>query len=103
MWDIQRPLGQIYDYAKFTLTNGQTDYDVKLNQANLFKYIKIARIVVIENDQDITVKFNDTSYQSVDVDIADGRLELTDKIFVGNIYLSNSSGSDAVIKIWLFN
>lgn len=95
-------LNEAYDWATFTLTTGTSDYDVKGNQSNLWKNIARARKVVIETTKNISVKFNSTSYPAVALDAGESPMELIDKLDVIRMYLTNSSGSDSTIRIWLF-
>lgn len=102
MTRIPLNLPLVYDYVEFTLTNGQSDYDVKANQANLFNNVPMARSVIIKTNKNITFKFNDTILSAVDLDVGDSPYQSpNDFIAVDNIYLSNSSGTDATIKMWL--
>lgn len=94
-------LGETYDYASFTLTNGQSDYNVRSNQAALFSNIARARSCIIWTTRNISVKFNDTNYPAIPIDAGESPAEFMRKIEIKNIYLSNSSGNDATVKIWL--
>lgn len=93
----------LYDYATFTLTNGQTDYDVKANQAALFANIPNANVQYIWSTQNISFKFNRTGNPAIPLDVQNGESPFEGKglIMATNIYLTNASGSNATIKILL--
>jgi len=91
-----------YDYASFSLTTGQTDYDVKSNQAALFSNVPVASRVVIKTTQTITVKFNNTGLPAITVNVGESPLQLPQNFMeIVNIYLTNSSGATSTIDIWL--
>lgn len=93
----------IYDYATFVLADGQTDYDVKANQAALFNNIPDANVQYIWSTYNISFKFNRTANPAIPLDVGNGESPFEGKGFVmcNNIYLTNASGSDATIKILL--
>lgn len=100
--DSNLNLSEAYDYVEFTLTDGQTNYDCKTNQASLFHNIPYAGIVVIETSVNISVKFNATTMPAVKLDAGASPMELVRKLNIKNIFLTNSSGSSSTIRIWLF-
>lgn len=93
----------IYDYATFTLTTGQTDYNVKTNQAALFSNIPVASKIFIWSNQNISFKFNSTSFPAIPLDVGNGEspFEGKDIFLAGNIFITNASGNTATIKILL--
>lgn len=95
-------LGDSYDYASFTLNDGQTDYNVKTNQAALFANIPFAGMIVIETTRNISVKFNNTAFPAVSLDAGASPMELVKKLNIRNVFLTNSSGGSSTIRIWLF-
>lgn len=97
-------LGGAYDWASFTLNTGQSDYNVKTNQAALFLNIPIAKNVFIWSTQDISFKFNNTSNPLIVFAAAsNGESPFEGKQFllVSNIFLTNNSGTNSTIKILL--
>ena len=100
-WDDRTPLSGLYDWAEFTLTNGSTNYDVGANVAGLFSNILVARKVVIETTKNITARFNRTTLPAVKIDAGASPVELKELIEIKSIYLTNASGSDSTIRIWL--
>lgn len=89
-----------YDNAEFLLSSGQPEYDVKTSVTDAFSNITTARYVSIRTDQTITVKFNDTGNHSITITSSDSPLTI-DTLEVTNIYILNTSGSAANIKILL--
>lgn len=97
-------IGGSYDWATFTLNNGVSAYNVKSNQANLFLNIPIAKNTFIWSTQDIVIQFNNTANAPIIFAAqSDGENPFEGRGFllVSNIYLTNSSGSNATIKILL--
>lgn len=92
-----------YDYAAFTLNTGSTNYNVKTNQAALFLLIPIATKCFIWSDQNISFSFNSTSYPAIPLNVGNGEspYEGKDIFTVQNIFMNNSSGTNANIKILL--
>jgi len=91
-----------YDYKEFTLANGETNYDVKENVLGLFLYVAVAKNVQMKTNKNITFKFNRTSLEAVDFGIGDSPAQISDGFMdITNIYLTNASGVDATIQIWL--
>lgn len=99
----QATINGVYDWVTFTLNTGTTDYDVKANQANLFLNIPNATKQFIWSNQNISFKFNRTGNPAIILDVGNGESPFEGKdIFTAtNIYLTNSSGSTATIKILL--
>ena len=92
-----------YDFAQFNLNTGTSDYDVKSNQSSLFQNILIAKKVFIWSNQNISFKFNSTIYTAIPLDVGNGEspYEGKDILLVRNIFITNSSGSTATIKVLL--
>lgn len=93
------PLPQDYDNPEFTLASGLTDYNVKANVSGSFTNFDSYSTLNIRSDQNISVKLNSTSKPAVTIQ-ANKPFELENKILVKQIYLSNSSGSTANVKIF---
>lgn len=96
-------IGGNYDFAQFTLATGQTDYDVKANQATLFSNILVAKKCFIWSDQNISFKFNSSGFTAIPLNVGNGEspFEGKDIFLVRNIFITNASGSTATIKILL--
>ena len=91
-----------YDYKEFTLSNGETNYDVKENVLGLFLYVAIAKNVMMKTNKNLSFKFNHTSLESVDFKRSDSPAQVSDGFMdITNIYLTNASGEDATVQIWL--
>ena len=92
-----------YDYAQFTLSNGASDKDIRADIAALFSNIQVATRFSIKTNKNITVKLNSTAATAFPIDIGDSPFQFPPDFFdVVNIYLSNDTGLDATIRIWLF-
>ena len=100
-WDAFLQNSDSYDWVSFTLTNGQTDYDLKVNQANLFKNLVQARGMVIISTQAIGVKINSTSFPLITVSVAQMPWEFLGYKIIKDAFLTNSSGSDATVEVLL--
>lgn len=101
MWEFKEPIGGIYDWAEFTLVNGVTNYDVASNISTLFSNVKSARKMTIETDADLYARFNSTLFPAVKIESAMSPFELSGLIAVKNVFLTNSSGDTATVRIWL--
>lgn len=95
---VTERLGRVYDSVEFNLANGQTDYDIKTNQATSFLNCDLYTTISIRTNYNITVKFNATTQPSITVTPA-RPLSMDNMIEITNIFISNSSGSTAAIKI----
>lgn len=103
MWDSEKPLGGTYDFAEFSLSSGVSNYDVKANQANLFNNVQIAKTCIIWTTENITCRFNNTTFPALKIDTIDSPAEITKKLDITNLFLTNSSGSTSTVKIWLIS
>ncbi len=91
------------DYASFTLSNGASDTDISATQSALWDNIVTARSMIIKTTKNITCKINSTLLPEFPIDIGDTPWQFpSDYILIKNLFLSNASGNDATIKIWLF-
>lgn len=96
-----RPL--VYDFKSFTLSTGQVDYDVDANVSDLFNNVPVAQSITIFTTQNITFKLNSSSMPSVTLDTVYQPFESPDNfIEITNIFLTNLSGTDSTVKIWLY-
>ncbi len=92
-----------YDYATFTVTTGTTDKDISADIAALFSNITTATRFILTTDKAITLKLNSTLMPGFPVNIGDSPFQFPPGYFhMDNLFISNSSGSTATIKIWLF-
>ncbi len=95
---MNNSLTQNYDSAEFTLSTGNTDYDVRTQVAAFFNNIKVYRRVEIRTNVNISIKLNKTTNPAITINFTDSPYTL-DIIEVTNIYITNSSGSTASIKL----
>lgn len=98
---VAEELYDVYDWASFSIADGVSDYDVNSQQANLFKHVPTARGIIIWSDQDISIKFNSTSYAAITHEAVYAPHEWFNKFKIINIYIANASGSTANIKVFL--
>lgn len=111
-WVLQpkmRNSSPYYENIEFTLNTGQSDYDLDSNQATFLAIfnqdatVGIGRYptyVSIRTDQTISFKVNSTSNHSITVASTDSPFVI-DGVEIRNLYLSNSSGTNAAVKIFL--
>ena len=92
---------QTYDWAEFTIATGTTDYDVAANQSAMFSNVKNAWLAIIHVDQDVTIRFNDTTLPAINHLSALSPWEWRNVFKITNIYITNNSGSTVNVKILL--
>jgi len=90
-----------YDYASFTVATATTNYDCEAQQSTLWLNVPIATGVIVWSDQDITVRFNNTTMPAISHEAVYSPHEWFDKLQVTNIYITNTSGNTANIRIFL--
>lgn len=100
-WDEYIPNDDAYDYATFTIPDGTTDYDLQANQSDLFKNLRIAKGIVVKTDQPIGLRLNFTAMPLINITICEAPFEFVNKKLIRNGFLTNASGSDANIEIFL--
>jgi hypothetical protein len=94
-----------YDAVSTTVATGQTNRDMKANNSALFNNVSEANYCSITTDQTVTIRFNDTTMPGIVMTATESpkvwkRAEQGLKIT--NIYVTNSSGSTANMKIELY-
>ena len=89
-----------YDSAEFTLATGQTNYDVRTNVATAFDNVKNSTRTLIRTNITIGVRINSATKPLITVGPEDSPLEI-DWQETKNLFITNSSGSTASIKIIL--
>jgi hypothetical protein len=91
-----------YESIEFTLTNGQSDYNLDTNQTTFLSSFgangTFPTQVLIRTDYTITVKLNSTSGHSITITSTDSPFAIRG-IMIRNLYLSNASGNDAAVKL----
>lgn len=91
-----------YDYKQFTLSNGASDYDIKENILELFSNVSVAKRVIIWTNKNISFKFNNTNLPAISLSLGDSPFSMPENFLdVTNIFMSNASGSDATVTVWL--
>lgn len=101
---VEGPVSTLYDSAEASITTGQTNYDVRANFSGAFVNVRKARACIIRSDQTVTIRFNSTSNAAITLDVSEGKLEITKEMGfeIGDLYITNASGSTAAIKVLLF-
>ena len=92
-------MGDVYDYAEFSVATETTDYDVKTNIVALFKNIGIGKRVQIWVDQTVSIKFNDTGMPAINPALFEQPYSFENWVLVKNLYITNVSGKTANIKV----
>lgn len=100
---VESPFSALYDSSEASIATGQTNYDVRANFSGAFVNVRKARSCVIRSDQTVTVRFNSTSMGAITLDVSEGRLEINRNmgLEISEIYITNSSGATAAVKILL--
>lgn len=103
--DTQTKVSPYYENVEFTLSDGQSDYDLDSNQAGFLADFGLGNaaerypsFVEIRTDQSISVRINATGNDSITIDSTDSPYTIIG-VEIRNLFLSNSSGSDAAVKL----
>lgn len=96
---VQQPLIQTYESLEFALANGQTNYNVKSNVNGAFTRLKSYTTLSLRTDQNISIKLNTTSGDTITIPLANSPFEFDNLVEIENIFITNNSGSTANIKI----
>ena len=95
---------KVYSNDEFTVANSTTDYDVETNESLFSDHgIGTARFIQIRTDQEITVKFNETTNDAITVPAGEiwQNEPNRDRLKITNIFISNASGAIANVKIFI--
>jgi len=95
---IQEPLTLDYDSVEFSLASPLSDYDLKDNESAAFQFCSKWTTLSLRSDQNITIKLNATTYNSITI-TAGRPFEMNNLCEIRNIFLTNSSGETASIKM----
>jgi len=105
MLQLRSYLTPVYENIEFTLNDGQTDYDLDVNQAAFLSKFQAAGMpivpsfVMIRTNQTITVKLNKTTNDAITITSTDSPFVI-DGVLINNMFLSNASGSNAAVKLF---
>ena len=94
-----------YDAVSTTVVTGQTNRDMKANNATLFANVDQARFVRITTDQTVTLRFNSTTNPWIIMTSSESPRKFTraeEGLIVTNIYVTNASWSTANMKFELY-
>lgn len=96
-----------YENIEFNVSTGSTNYDVDSQQSTFLSLFGLtnaakeyASRVSIRTNNTITVKLNSTSDYSITIASTDSPFVI-EGVEIRNIYISNSSGSTAAVKLFL--
>ena len=101
--------GTVYDSATFAIPDGVTNYNIKTDlstyktEGNVFvNTLKHgAYITEIRTDNDITLRFNATTNDPYSLEAAESPKVIPSHMRVDNIFITNSSGATATVRIFL--
>lgn len=96
----------VYDAVSTTVATGQTNRDMKANNATLFANVTTARFMRITTDQTITIRLNSTSNPWIVMTATESPRKFTrweESMAISNFYVTNASGSTANIKVELYH
>lgn len=91
-----------YDAAEFQVSTATTNYDVESNQSALWNNIEAPAYFNFRTDQTVTIRLNDTSNPAITVASTDSPFIIQSGLPVTNVYITNTSGSTANIKIFMY-
>ena len=94
-----------YDAVSTTVVTGQTNRDMKANNATLFANVDQARFVRITTDQTVTLRFNSATNPWIIMTSSESPRKFTraeEGLIVTNIYVTNASWSTANMKFELY-
>jgi hypothetical protein len=95
-----------YDAVTTTVATGQTNRDMKANNATLFLNVTEARFLRIVTDQTISIRFNSTDMPAIVMTATESPRKFTrieEGLAISNIFISNASGSTANVKMELYS
>lgn len=106
--EITHKIRSFYDFASFTVTNGQTDYNVATQVATLFKNVTNARyveiIATLSGTRQVSIKFNATDNPAMTLSRTRPKREIRpphEGLEVKNIYITNASGATITFVIFM--
>jgi hypothetical protein len=90
-----------YDSVEFNVNTGESNYNVQANISGAFNKIKNMRTLTIKTTKNISIKLNSILNPSISLTGANKTLKINSDIGfeVNNIFITNSSGATAAIKI----
>ena len=95
--------GLTYDYKSFSLANGESDYDVADEVAELFNNVPVAKNVAIKFNYAISLKINTVLMPSIDLGLSDSPFQLPNGFLeISNLFLTNESGATCTVKILIW-
>ena len=95
-----------YDAVSTTVATGQTNRDMKANNAWLFNNVTDARFMRITTDRTITIRLNSTSNDGIVMTSSESPRKFTraeEGIVITNLYITNASWNTANIVMELYS
>lgn len=95
-----------YDAVSTTVANGQTNRDMKANNATLFDNVTDARFVRITTDQTVSIRFNAATAPAIVMTATESPRKITrseEGLVITNIFVTNASWSEANMKFELYS
>ena len=89
----------LYEASALTVNTGVDDYNVKTT-GSMFDIVTPAHFVEIRTTHALTVKLNSTANDSITIASADSPY-IIDQVEVSNIFVSNNSGNQATVRIFI--
>lgn len=107
MTSTNNELHGYYENVEFNVTDQSTNYDVAANQATFMSNFgpnnvvnQLPTSVQIRTNQTISVKLNSTANHAITITSTDSPF-LIEGVKITNIFISNSSGSTAAVKLFV--
>lgn len=88
----------LYDSVGFPVSDGATNFNVSSSITAAFSNVKVSVDTIIRTDQDIILRINNSDGATVSLTQSEGSLSY-DTQKTTNLYIANSSGSTANIKL----
>jgi len=88
-----------YDSAAFSVANGQTNRDIKANEASTFNNVPVYRRLELRVDGTVTIRLSSTSNDGITIGVEDSPYVIPFDVEVTNLYVTNASGATVNIKL----
>lgn len=90
----------VYDAIQSSIVTATTDYDVKTNDGGWSNIGATARYLIIQFDQDITIKFNASTNDGLAVASTSSPMTIN-TLEVTNLFITNTSGSTVTVDVFM--
>lgn len=89
----------IYDSKSVSIATATTDYNWKVTGGGFDNSPK-SSFVSIRTDATISVKLNKSTNDAITIASTDSPFEISNIIFVSNLFITNTSGGTAVVQVF---